>query len=81
MSDEGTSRGAEMVDEDQRVKRAVARALERQLPALIARLAGRTSGGGTVREEDSKYTPLHFLPPGMTGAIAHPIFIDAMWVG
>ena len=33
MSDEGTSRGVEMADEDQRVERAVTRVLERQLPA------------------------------------------------
>ncbi len=74
MADGGTSSGEGSTDEDQRVERAVARALEMQIPALIARLAGRTASGGVAREEESKCTTIQqFLPPGMTGAIGRSI--------
>ncbi len=55
MADGGTSSGERSTDEDQRVERVVARALERQIPALTARLAGRPASGGVARE-DSKCT-------------------------
>jgi len=58
MAEANSSRGMEdTTDDDQRVKRAVARALEKQLPTIVARLAWRTMA---AREGESKYHSYNF---------------------
>ena len=71
--EQGTRRTKDATDEELWVDRAVARALERQLPALVARLAERTSGGTTgesaAEEGERKDTPTQFLSSGMTSVV------------